>query len=795
MGHEHGVFSSLQRISAAILILVLAWAGRAQAAVTLVENGQGRAAIVLSASPSAQAREAAEILQGYIERIGGAKLDIVTESSPQEGPRILVGQSESARRLGISIESRWTYDMNEEEYAIKTAGDALILAGNEHPSYRGTVYAVYEFLETLGCRWYFPGAYGEIIPKSATIVVEDMEVRSRPDFRFRNVWYSGWMPVEGNDAADFAVWADRNKMNSLKGVSLPGDGSVIRVIPPEKHFETMPQIFAINKKGERDKEMVCLTEPEAVKVAARTIIEEFRAHPEMATFGFAPPDGHPMCYCERCQAAAPNFRGKGYGDPSLSDVWFKFANAVAQEVYKEFPDRWILTNGYANRVRPPEGVGPLSPNLGIQSAMLDSCTFHSIGDPECWQRQTYQTVLDRWMRDLRCVFIYDYDPGKGLDGMPFPMLHNLERDIPYFKARGAWGFWTEGQNCWMVTHLNYYVRAKLMWNAQADVRALVHDYTRRFYGTAGKAIEDYIWTMEKAVDRAPVHETFGRITPWRVIYTPQVMRKLDRLVARAWSAHLVNPEATRLGVWSQVHRYIREYLAMEESAADGDFAIAAAQAASLMSIRTEVAQIDDSLMPVTPEWCAKGDSAPEWHQKVYQGLAERVDGNKGSLVAMTPRVWDFRKDPEDMGTLEQWYLPNAPGSWKPLDITQYWEAQGLQDEHGYGYTGKAWYRTNVQVPSLDAGKPVMLTIGGLYSDKLWIWVNGLLINHRNRQNTREPFDVEVTPYIKPGANNHVAILLETLPPDRNARGGLHRRVFLWSPVGRVMMRGDGSQAQ
>ena len=75
----------------------------------------------------------------------------------------------------------------------------------------------------------------------------------------------------------------------------------------------------------------------------------------------------------------------------------------------------------------------------------------------------------------------------------------------------------------------------------------------------------------------------------------------------------------------------------------------------------------------------------------------------------------------------------------------------------------------------------MLTVGGIYSDKLWIWVNGFLVDHRQRQSTKVPFDVDVTAHIKPGETNTVAILLETLTPDRNARGGLHRRMFLWSP--------------
>jgi hypothetical protein len=375
-------------------------------------------------------------------RLSGARLEIHDESATVTGPQILIGRSERASELGVVVPPRLTHAMNEEEYRLKTVGNALILAGNENPFYRGMVFAVSDLLERLGCRWFFPGKFGEVLPTLDTIEIGPLNVHERPNFRFRNIWYSGWMPVPENAAAEFAVWMDRNRMNTLKGLSLPGDGTITRLAPPEKYFASHPHIYALNKKGERQKDMLCLTEPDAVAITAETIKQEFRLHPEAATFGFAPPDGHPQCFCPRCEAANPNFSGKGLGEPSLSDVWFRFANAVAAEVVKEFPDHWLFTNGYANRARPPEGLDPFSPNLGIQSAMLDSCTFHPIGDPKCWQRQLYQNVLDRWTADLRCVFICDYDPGKALDGLPFPMLHNLQRDFRYFKQRGVWGFWT-----------------------------------------------------------------------------------------------------------------------------------------------------------------------------------------------------------------------------------------------------------------------------------------------------------------------------------------------------------------
>jgi hypothetical protein len=764
-----------------VLCVALPLASNAAAGVVLVENGQPRAVIVVATGASEQAREAAKLLQEYLARISGARLEIRDEAAPLAGPQILVGRSQRASDLGVDVAPRLTNAMNEEEYVIRTVGNTLILAGNEHSFYRGTVYAVNGLLERLGCRWFFPGAFGEVVPKLATITVGPLDIHERPDFRFRNIWYSGWMPVHGNDAPEFAVWMDRNRMKSLKGLSLPGDGTITRLAPPEKYFASHPDIYALNKKGERVKDMLCLTEPEAVAIAAETIKQEFRAHPEAATFGFAPPDGHPQCFCPRCEAANPNFSGKGLGEPSLSDVWFRFANAVAAEVAREFPDRWLLTNGYANRARPPEGLGPLSPNLGIQSAMLDTCTFHPINDPKCWQRQLYQSVLDRWTAELRCVFIYDYDPGKALDGLPFPMLHNLQKDFRYFKNRGVWGFWTEGQNCWMVTHLNYYIRARLMWNAQANVPALVRDYCQKFYGAAARPVEDYIWTLERAVGESSIHETFGRLVPWRVIYPPKVMRQLDRQMAEAVRRAGNRPEAPHVQVLDLVHQYIRAYLAMESAASEADFVGAVRHAKEMFRLRGELGKINPSLIPVTPEWASKGDGALEWYRQTYQELAERMNGGRGRLIAMTPRTWQFREDPEKIGEFQGWYAPEAKGQWQDLDSTMYWEAQARQDKLGYGYTGHAWYRTAFNVPAAAAGQPLKLAIGGIYSVELWTWVNSRLVDHRIRQSTKNAFDIDVTPHIRPGQTNHVTLLISTLPPDRNARGGLHRRVFLWSP--------------
>ena len=60
----------------------------AAGAVVLVEQGQPKATIVLSAQPTDQSREGATLLQDYLQRITGARLEIRDDAAPVTGPRI-----------------------------------------------------------------------------------------------------------------------------------------------------------------------------------------------------------------------------------------------------------------------------------------------------------------------------------------------------------------------------------------------------------------------------------------------------------------------------------------------------------------------------------------------------------------------------------------------------------------------------------------------------------------------------------------------------------------------------------
>ena len=152
-------------------------------AVMVVKEGKPTATIVIakaaldakpykpavggSAEPAQKIRLAAEDLQRYIEKMTGAKLPIVADDAPTNGPLILVGASKKTD--GIDIPTGLTSERKEEAYLISTRGDSLVLAGNDMGPYNGTYFAVAEFLNRQGVRWFMPSEFGEVVPKLVTI--------------------------------------------------------------------------------------------------------------------------------------------------------------------------------------------------------------------------------------------------------------------------------------------------------------------------------------------------------------------------------------------------------------------------------------------------------------------------------------------------------------------------------------------------------------------------------------------------------------------------------------------------
>jgi beta-galactosidase len=128
-------------------------------------------------------------------------------------------------------------------------------------------------------------------------------------------------------------------------------------------------------------------------------------------------------------------------------------------------------------------------------------------------------------------------------------------------------------------------------------------------------------------------------------------------------------------------------------------------------------------------------------------------------------------------------------SWQQINLPHDWAIEGPFTRGGGGGMGRlpsagvGWYRKKLNIPSEDSGKSIFLDVDGAMSYST-VWLNGKLVGGW-------PFGyaswrVDLTPYVKPGGTNVLAIRLDN-PPNSSRwypGAGIYRNVWLvkTSPV-------------
>ena len=155
---------------------------------------------------------------------------------------------------------------------------------------------------------------------------------------------------------------------------------------------------------------------------------------------------------------------------------------------------------------------------------------------------------------------------------------------------------------------------------------------------------------------------------------------------------------------------------------------------------------------------------------------------KGDPAGSPARLDDARlKDPATALPAAQPGFDDA--AWRKLDLPHDWGIEGPFKQEYPGETGKlpwwgvGWYRKHFSLPAGDAGKRIYLDIDGAMSHAV-VWVNGKYVG--GWPYGYASWRVDLTPYVKTGADNVVAIRLDN-PPESSRwypGGGIYRNVWL-----------------
>ena len=777
-------------------LVFVSFAFSAQGGLVLVEDGHPRARILVQRDDP-KARTAAEDLQRCLLKMSGAELPLAEEGAnelPGMQVTIHVGVTETVSGMGLDIPSGFDPSprpdaFEKEGYRIQTGEASLILAGNTDGPYYGTHYAVCAFLRKLGCRWYFPGDWGEIIPVKTTVEIEPMDILSRPDFALRSVNIGGWLPSSREEKATYTEWQIRVGMTPDKRKFYPvaGDGFLAMLVDPNEHFEEHPEYFAMNEQGERHRgrsvrhTMLCLSNEEVYQEAAKTVRELKEGARESSWFttgiGISPPDGVPYCYCKECRKASQNFQYPRYVHrTSQSEEFFGFAARLA----REFPDIFIGTMAYSLREIVPQGV-EIPQNMSVCVAPI-SCDVLHPNNSTLWRRRDFVRNLTRWCAKTPHVFIYDYNPGFLLGNwVPERDAANLAINIPMYRELGIKGLTREGRKAFMQTWISNYVMARMLWDANADLDELKTDFYHTFFGPdAGPHVRAWWDACEEVLLNAPIqtHED------WLInhIYTEAFARSLMHHVEAAQAARTTPAQKARVDAFALIADHLLAYGEANAAERNMEYERAADACARMLQRERDLHAVYSFFHEYRNEDHARRAYFPGGREHKLRELAAKTNGKNGDLVHPVPLETAFRRDPFNEGIVAGWHEPGYDSEgWDLRDTYYTWDQQEKPlDEAGHDYDGYGWYRFTFDLPDTFKARDIRLYLGGLINEG-WVWVNGKYAGHKAHKlwwGRPHEFDVDLTPMVQAGQPNTVAIRIL----NDAETGGLYRRGFIYAPT-------------
>ena len=725
--------------------------------VVLVEDGRARCVVVVPDDPHQWVQHAADELVDHLEQISGSKVPVIKagEVAPADTVRILLGASARELiddKLLAAAESARSDELScRDGFVLETSERAIAIRGLR-PT--GTLYGTYELLEQLGCRWFFPGALGESVPKRDTIQVEAARVVQAPTFDMRSMWFSG----DHAAAKYFTPWYRRNRL------SLDYDYNAAHIQHP------IPQI----------------SNPKAGEALARKLLEvdlNKRTGPARLSVGWS--DN----FVSQVDLVDEN-RGYGIRHPwhpiyyQASDVLINYYNEAVERVERVHPGNvygFLVYNDYflAPIMHKPH------PRLSPMVAPIEQATRHAAHTGRCWRRDMMVDILRTWCTLSDKVFIYDYEPGfiNLSDSTPMPAVTRFRAEMPLMAKWGVRGILQQSILSIMNQGPNLYVRARQMWDADVNVDELLQEYYGHLFGSAADSVRHYWDAFEDMMHNGPGHHR----NVMKAMYPTDRVRQLERFVRDAETKAQTKLQHRRVKMIRYCQDNLMMYLQMRDAEDEGRFADAAALGEQLLKLHEEIEKFDTVLFKIGDMDRHDEDHphhAGGWIRQNKTRLA-MTDGTKGDLVAMLDDEWRFRIDRHNEGVTWRWFEPgHDAGNWGRLRTTRTWDVQGYEDQMGR-YETVGWMRTRVDVPKRFAGRAVQMSF--LYPHGAWgrvqVWVNGRFAGDQpldffRWEQERRYADLDVTDLVRSGESN-----LVTMRIVKGFRwGGFDRRIFLWSPA-------------
>ncbi len=722
--------------------------------VALVRDGKPLAEVVISAEA-----EEEPLYPGMVSSVEGAAKELIAtirEMSGAELPLRRVAPGEAAGeglaiylgKAALPLLGGKGAEGDESSFVLSVTPERVAIAG---PTPRATEIGTHALLESLGVRWYIPGALGKVVPERRDVVLALGEKAESPSLRGRHFQLRGanaWIRHQRTGGPMFP---------SAHGIPL-GYG----------REQPVPEEYLALVDGVRKGPQLCLSNPEVLRRATEEARAYFRKNKTSPWYGMGPSDGGGFCECEGCKALDSGEWDAFSNEATVTDRYISFFNAVLKGLEPEFTDRKIAFYIYHSYMMPPTKV-KADPRIVGALAPIGLCRVHGVENPVCPEQGYLEELAGAWRKVLPELYERGYWFNLADPVMVFTQTHRLERDIPFYANQGLAGFRTETDGNWAAQGPSLYIAGRLMWDANASAAAVLAEFCEGMFGPAAGPMERYFTFMSERLRDADHHT--GSAFNLGQFYPVEVRKEAAALLAEAGRKAPEAPFRERVELYTLGFERMEAFAQMMTARDRHDWAKAHEELGRVDTIMERLKTGYDVPMQGN---AAESHLRRFFRHAVEQGAARTREGNE--LVAPLGAQWQMLGDPQGVGEVLGYYRADLTGgNWQAATPYQTpWSDIGLRY-----YKGLAWYRQEVEIPEKWAGKRLFLWFGGV-DEQARIWVNGQEVG-KGPGSAFTPFEVDATAAVRPG-RNVVAVCVANFKTNELGTGGLVAPAMFYAPA-------------
>ena len=422
----------------------------------------------------------------------------------------------------------------------------------------GTLYGVYAYLEQLGIRFYGLGEKGTVYPDKPSELPRNLNVTENPSFLSRgfiglsnrgdkNIFY--WMARNRMNYCDYTGKETHFRKKLGMVMVIGGHGVQGSFINPRReypynhpkfqgdenkskdpyasgnehtgdangdgkltYFEAHPEWYGLRNDKRSDQmagyggDNYCTSNEDATKELVKNLVQSLIdgrwRNVDIVNLWML--DAGKWCECDDCK------RQGNYSD-RLFEVSYAIQKGMQTARREGHLQRNILlaSLAYHETIIPPSHPLPDDfdyENFSVTFFPIERCYAHSLADPACTEFNQFllENYLGWTMGSGRhykgSILIGEYYNVSSFKMLPVLFPSIMAADILWYYRTGTrhFNYMHTPTHLWGTWTLNQHLLARLLWNHETDVDALLDEYFSRYYPTSSEHTRKFYHHLEKA---------------------------------------------------------------------------------------------------------------------------------------------------------------------------------------------------------------------------------------------------------------------------------------------------------